>query len=94
MTTATTSRHRPFPTSFALAAASAAVVVGGLTAFGISEARDGTAPTQSTVNTSTTHVRTCHDTRCLSRSHRHGYGTRFGSHEPALKGGHTAAGLP
>jgi hypothetical protein len=68
--------------------------VGGLTAFGISESQDSTAPTHSTVKTSTTHIRACDDTRCLSRSHRHGYGTRFGSHEPALRGGHTAIGLP
>jgi len=105
MSTATTTNQHSFPTSLVLGAASVAVVVGGLTAYGISAAQDSTAPTHSNVSTSTTHNQQCPDVRCMpgstAPSQQHGYGTQFGSHEPAikggqptLKGGHTAIGMP
>jgi hypothetical protein len=94
MSTATTAHQRSFPTSLMLGAASAVVVVGGLTAYGISASQDSTAPTHSKESTSTAHNQQCPDVRCLPSSQVHGYGTLFGSHEPALKGGHTTIGLP
>jgi len=105
MSTATTTQQHSFPTSLILGAASAIVVVGGLTAYGISASQDSTAPTDSKVSTSTTHNQQCPDVRCMPGStspsqRNHGYGTQFGSHEPTLKGGlsvlkggHTEIGL-
>ncbi len=94
MSTATTSQHHSFPTSLALAAASAAVVlVGGLTAYGISAAQDSTTPAQSTVSTSTTQNRMCPDSRCLPPAQRGG-GQNSRSGEQNLKGGHTVPSIP
>lgn len=91
MSTATTTHQHTFPTSLILGAASAVVLVGGLTAYGISASQDSTAPTHSQVSTSTTPHQQCPDVRCMPRStspsQRHGYGSQYGSHEPTLKGG-------
>jgi hypothetical protein len=93
MTTATTTPQRSFPTSIALAITSAVVVVGGLTAYGISAAQDSsTAPTHSN-GTSTIKNQQCPDVRCLPPAQRpggdrqYGSGTQFGSHEPPVTGG-------
>lgn len=91
MTTATTTQHHSFPTSLALAAASAAVVlVGGLTAYGISAAQDDTTPAQSKVTTQNSH---CSDSRCLPPAHRGG-GHHSNRVEPPLKGGHRVTSIP
>jgi hypothetical protein len=94
MSTATTTHQHSFPTALILGAVSAVVVVGGVTAYAVSEAQDSTAPTHSTVSTPTTQNQQCPDNRCLPPSQRLGSGTQFGSHEPPLKGGHTTIGLP
>jgi hypothetical protein len=103
-TTGSTQQHS-FPTSLALAAASAVVVVGGLTAWGISAAQDdaATAPAQTDAKTYTQH-QMCPDARCMPQEQK----ARGGAHnsrsieeslpngsggQPSVGGGRTQIGL-
>jgi hypothetical protein len=103
-TTGSTQQHS-FPTSLALAAASAVVVVGGLTAWGISAAQDDatTAPAQTHTQPYTQH-QMCPDNRCLPHEQKAPSGgshnsrsieeTLKGGGQSAPRGGHTTLGLP
>lgn len=93
MSIATAPQHH-FPHSIALAAASAVVVAGGLTAIGVAAFQndDAVAPTHSKVST-TTHNQQCPDDRCLPPPQRGGSHTSRSVEQP-LEGGRVMIGLP
>jgi len=91
MSTATaTPQHRPH--TLALVAASAVVVLGGLTAIGVAASQDSTTSKSPSVSTSPNNNQMCPDNRCLPQSQQQS-GAQ-GSAVPPLKGGHVMMGMP
>jgi hypothetical protein len=92
MSTTTATQHH-FPHALAFAAASAVVVVGGLTAIGVAAYQDNTTASHSPTSTAT-YNQQCPDPRCMPHAQQQqpsqGYpGPGFG-----LKGGHPMVSEP
>jgi hypothetical protein len=81
MSTATATQNH-FPHSIALAAAASVVVVGGLAAWGISEAQDNTTTAPGQTAQVYTQHQMCPDNRCLPQKQ-----------EPPRGGGHNSRSL-
>jgi hypothetical protein len=89
MSTTTATQHH-FPHALAFAAASAVVVVGGLTAIGVAAYQDNTASHPST-STTTTQNQQCPDPRCMPQSQQT---QSYPDNSFGLKGGHSMVSEP